>query len=134
MPTLYPVMLNLEGRTCVIVGGGVVAARKVNHLLEADAQVTVISPVLHPHLSELSAAGKITVHQVLYTTGMLADLRPFLVFTATDNLSINQQVADEARSLGALVNSVSDQGERDFINMAAVQRGDITIALSLGGG
>ncbi|MEP6984253.1 MAG: bifunctional precorrin-2 dehydrogenase/sirohydrochlorin ferrochelatase [Chloroflexota bacterium] len=129
---LYPVMLNLEDRTCVIVGGGAVAARKVDHLLNAGAYVTVISPELHPTLITLARDNKITVKQVAYTSGMLADLKPTLVFAATDDTSVNQQVVDEARSIGALVNASSEQGERDFINMATIQRGDITIALSTG--
>jgi precorrin-2 dehydrogenase / sirohydrochlorin ferrochelatase len=133
MSHLYPVVLNLEGRTCVIVGGGKVAVRKVDGLLAASAQVTVISPALHPDLIALAAARKITIQQVRYISGMLKALNPFLVFVATDNPTVNQQIAEEARSLGALVNVADEQGGRDFMNMATVQRGDITIALSTGG-
>jgi precorrin-2 dehydrogenase/sirohydrochlorin ferrochelatase len=134
MPHLYPIILDLEGRTCVIVGGGEVAARKVVHLVDASALVTVISPDLHPQLLELANAQKIMVQQAIYTSGILAPLKPFLVFAATDDEIVNQQVVEEARALGALVNVASEQGERDFINMATWQRGDITIALSSGGG
>ena len=133
MYSLYPVMLNLEGRTCVIIGGGAVAARKVENLLNAGAQVTIISPALHPDLITFSEVNKITVQQVVYTSGMLAALRPFLVFAATDDSTVNQQVAEEARSFGALVNVTDEQGERDFMNMATVQRGDIIFAISSGG-
>jgi precorrin-2 dehydrogenase/sirohydrochlorin ferrochelatase len=126
-------MLDLEGRTCVIVGGGEVAARKVDRLLACGARVTVISPTLHKALMHLAEDHKITVQQVAYTSGILADLKPVLVFAATDDGSVNQQVVEEAHALGALVNVASEQGERDFINMATVQRGDITIALSTGG-
>jgi precorrin-2 dehydrogenase/sirohydrochlorin ferrochelatase len=133
MPHLYPIMLDLEGRTCVIVGGGTVAARKVDRLLDAGAHITVISPTLHKSLTHLAEDKKITVRQVAYTSGMLADLHPFLVFAATDDMTVNQQVAEEARALGALVNVASEQGERDFMSMATVQRGEITIAVSLGG-
>lgn len=133
MSAFYPVMLNLEGRICVVVGGGEVAARKVQGLLEASAQVTVISTQLHPTLVALAEAGHINVNHGLYESGMLAKLAPLLVFAATDDPAVNQQVAAEARSLGALVNTADEQGERDFINMATVQRGDIAIALSTGG-
>lgn len=133
MSSLYPIMLRLEGRSCVIVGGGAVAARKVDRLLSAGAQVTVISPVLYPALELLAETKKITVQQTTYEAGMLASLHPLLVFAATDDPTVNQQVADEARSLGALVNGVDEQGDRDFMSMATVQRGDITVAVSLGG-
>ena len=126
-------MLQLEGRTCVIVGGGTVAARKVYALLAAGAQVTVISPVLHPTLADLAQAGKISVQQVTYVSGMVASMRPLLVFAATDDPVINQQIAEEARSVGALVDVVDEQGDRDFTNMATVQRGLITLAISTGG-
>ncbi len=134
MASLYPIMLNLEGRACVIVGGGAVAARKVDRLLSADAVVTVISPALHPALIALAEDGKITIRQEAYASGMLANLHPMLVFAATDDVTVNQQVTDEARSLGALVNGVDEQGgDRDFMNMATVQRGEITVSVSLGG-
>jgi precorrin-2 dehydrogenase/sirohydrochlorin ferrochelatase len=133
MSHLYPIMLDLEGRTCVIVGGGAIAARKVDRLLDAGAYVTVISPTLLPMLDFLAEDQKISVQQVAYKSGMLADLRPTLVFAATDDASVNQQVVEEARSLGILVNAAQEQGERDFMNMASVQRGEITVAISLGG-
>ncbi len=133
MPHLYPIMLHLEGRTCVIVGGGAVAARKVDRLLDAGAKITVISPDVHPSLMALVEANRITVQPTAYSSGMLTTLKPFLVFAATDDASINHQVANEAHALGALVNVADEQGDRDFNNMAAVQRGDITIALSSGG-
>ncbi len=133
MPTLYPVMLNLEGRTCVVIGGGTVATRKVQGLLDAGASVTVISPAVDPALLSLADAGKITVRQVAHTLGMLSALRPLLVFAATDDPLVNQQAAEEAHSIGALVNSVDEYGNHDFMNMATVRRGEITIALSTGG-
>ncbi len=134
MPSLYPIMLNLEGRACVIVGGGAVAARKVDRLLSAGAVVKVISPELHPALVALSENRKITVKQEIYEPGMLSNLHPMLVFAATDDVTVNQQVADEARSLGALVNGVDEHSsDRDFMSMATVQRGEITVSVSLGG-
>lgn len=133
MTVYYPVMLDLTGRACVVVGGGEVAVRKVQSLLETRANITIISRHLHPTLAALAETGQITLHCGLYESGMLAAITPFLVFAATDDPAVNQQVATEARSLGALVNAADEQGERDFTNMASVQRGDITIALSTGG-
>jgi siroheme synthase-like protein len=126
-------MLNLEGRGCVVVGGGEVAARKVHSLLAAGAWVRVISPVLNPDLEQLVAENAITVRRAAYAPGSLFDLHLVLVFAATDSPSLNQRIAEEARALGALVEIVSSGADSDFQNMATFQRGPITIGISTGG-
>lgn len=130
---LYPIMLRLEGRLCVIIGGGKVAARKVGGLLAAGAHVTVISPVVCAELDALAAAQSITIKLKPYESGDLAALRPLLVFTATNNPDVNRAAAEEARSLGILVNTTADGEQGDFHNMAAARRGAITLAVSTGG-
>ncbi len=130
----YPVLLRLEGRRCVVVGGGSVAARKARDLLEASAAVTVISPALAPSLQALADAGQITVVRAIYAPGVLANLRPFLVFAATDSRSVNQQVAAEARSIHALADVVDAGGEADLSSMGTIRRGALTIAISTAGG
>jgi precorrin-2 dehydrogenase/sirohydrochlorin ferrochelatase len=126
-------MLNLEGRGCVVVGGGEVAARKVAGLLAAGAWVRVISPALHPELEQLAAENAITVRRVAYAPGSLFDLHLVLVFAATDSPALNQRIAEEARALGALVEIVNSGAGSDFQNMATIQRGPITVGISTGG-
>jgi len=132
----YPILLDLRKRHVVVIGGGSVAARKVSGLLEAGAQVTVISPALHP---DLAAFGdRIEVHDSTYAPGMLTnmmqwDIVPLLVFAATDSCEVNQQVAGEARELGILVGVADDGGAGDFASMATVRRGAITLAVATGG-
>jgi siroheme synthase-like protein len=132
---LYPIMLRLEKRLCVIVGGGPVAARKAADLLAANAQVMVISPVLHPQLEAAATTSAITVRREVYTTGLLQSLnpKPLLVFAATDDSVVNAQVASEARAIDILVDVLDNGVDSDFVSMARVQRGDITLALSTGG-
>ena len=132
----YPIMLNLRGRLVVLVGGGRVAARKVADLLQADAEITVISPALHPDLAALGS--RIAHLQSVYVPGMFAemidwDLNPLLVFAATDSPEVNQQVADEAHDLGILVNRADDGRGHDFSSMAVIRRGDLIIATGSGG-
>ncbi|MEP7284652.1 MAG: NAD(P)-dependent oxidoreductase [Chloroflexota bacterium] len=130
----YPVLLHLTGRQCVVVGGGRVAVRKVKDLIEAGAQVTVISPVLESSLAALTERGLITVISSEYSVGMLAAIQPFLVFAATDSSVVNQQVAAEARDAGALVDSVEGYSEtNDFSSMATMRQGLITIAIATQG-
>lgn len=68
-----------------------------------------------------------------YAAGMLAEIRPMLVFACTDSPEVNAQVAEEARALGILVNRTDDGKAGDFSNMAIIERGEITIGLATGG-
>ena len=133
MSAYYPLMLNLDGRTCVIVGGGEVAVRKVQSLLGTGARITVISPQVHLKLIILAESGQIAAYPVVYAAGMLAAFKPTLVFASTNNEEVNQQIVEEARSIGAMANPVNANGEHDFMNMATIQRNSITIAFSSGG-
>lgn len=130
---LYPIMLRLDGRSCVIVGGGKVAARKVKGLLAAKAGVTVISRELCAELQSLADEGIIAAQIKTYSSGDIADQHPLLVFAATDDPAVNRAVADEARQCGALVNTTDDRAAADFHNMPSGRRGNITVAVSTGG-
>jgi precorrin-2 dehydrogenase/sirohydrochlorin ferrochelatase len=132
----YPIMLDLQDRLVVMVGGGRVAARKVADLLEAGAQIILISPTLHPDLTALGT--RIEHYQTTYAPGMMTemidwDLNPLLVFATTDSPEVNQQVADEAHDLGILVNRADDGEGHDFSSMSVIRRGSITIAIATGG-
>lgn len=128
----YPVLLRLEGRRCVVVGGGMVALRKVRGLLDCGASITVISPELVPELAMLARSGSIELHQTSYTSGLLSPLQPLLVFAATNSPDVDQQVAADARAIGALVDTVDD-ATGDFSTMAVTRRGPFTIAFASGG-
>ena len=129
----YPVILQLAGQRCVVIGGGRVAARKIIGLLEAGAEVAVISPQLDEALVKLATKGRIQVQQEVYQAGMLAALKPLLVFATTDSSAVNRQVVDEAQALKFMVNAADDATNSDFTNMATIQRGIITIGISTGG-
>jgi siroheme synthase-like protein len=129
----YPILLYLEGHTCVIVGGGSVAARKVAGLLGTGARVIVISPALHPTLEALVQQRAIEHIPAVYQPGMLGALRPTLVFAATHLPEVNQAVCAEARALTVLCDSVDDSSAGDFHSMATFRRGQITVGISTGG-
>ena len=88
--TYYPVFLNVEGKKCVVVGGGQVAWRKVRVLLEHGADVEVISPDLCPELAKLAESGEIHALTREYQAGDLKNA--FVTIAATDNSDINQRV------------------------------------------
>lgn len=127
----YPINLDLRGRECVVVGGGAVAERKVEGLLECGARVTVVSPELTPELLSLVEAGGIGWVNREYSPGALAGA--FLVIAATDDRNVNQAVSDEAMSGGILVNVVDDPELCSFIVPATVKRGDLMVSISTSG-
>lgn len=108
------------------------AARKVEGLLAADAPVKVISPVCSPELQAMSDVGAVTFIQRPYQNGDLEGA--FLVIAATDDPVVNQTVWAEAVERGCLVNVVDDPQHSSFILPAVVQRGEMSIAISTGGG
>jgi siroheme synthase-like protein len=128
----YPVYLvGLKHKHAIVVGGGSVAARKVNDLLEADAHVTVISPTLTAELRALDEAGFINVIARPYREG---DLRQaFLAIAATNDPDVNRRVWQEAEQCGCLLNSVDDPAHCHFIVPAVVRRKDVVITVSTGG-
>lgn len=129
---MYPISLNISRQLCVIIGGGTVAERKVLFLLEAKAQVKVVSPQLTDTLHELAAAQQIDWLPRCFEPGDLADA--LLVFAATDSAAVNKAVAVEANAAGKLVNVAADAPELCSFHVPAVLRqGDLSIAVSTNG-
>ncbi len=129
----YPVCLvGLDSRPVIVVGGGAVAARKVQGLLEAGARaVTVISPALAADFVPLVEGGDVTWKARAYEYGDLAGV--FLAIAATDDREVNAAVSREAASACCLVNVVDDPDLSTFILPAVVRRGELTVAISTGG-
>ena len=127
----YPVNLILDGRRCLVVGGGKVAERKVFTLLESGAAVTVISPELSPNLAVWASNGKLLHCPKSFEKGDAAGY--MLVMCATDSPAVNEQAAAEAKQAGALVNVADTPALCDFTLPARLQRGSLSIAVSTGG-
>ncbi|OMD98690.1 siroheme synthase [Paenibacillus odorifer] len=131
MARYLPIMLDCEGQLCVVIGGGVVAERKVSGLLEAGAAVKVISPSLTDPLDSLAEKGLLIWMDRTYAPG---DLRgAFLVYAATNDRAVNEEVARESRRLGIHVNVASHAEAGNFITPGVVRRGRLTVAVSTSG-
>jgi precorrin-2 dehydrogenase/sirohydrochlorin ferrochelatase len=128
---LYPAFLSLRGKTCVVVGGGRVAARKVRSLLSTGAHIIVISPLLHTELQELLATSAIRHIPAPYAKEHLASAS--LVFAATNDPAVNQQVTQDARQQGLWINIADDPDSSDFHVPATIHRQDLTLAISTAG-
>ena len=127
----YPICVDMAGRACLVVGGGVVAERKASGLLESGARVTVVSPAITARLEAWAHEGQIRVIRRGYEPGDLADQS--LVFVATDDGVVNAAVAADARAAGVLINAADDPAYCDFILPAVLRRGALTVAVSTGG-
>ena len=127
----YPVCIDLEGKECVVVGGGRVAQRKAFGLLACGARLTVVSPELTEELVARLAAGEISWKNREYRRGDLEGA--FLVIAATDDEETQEQVHREATEGNLLVN-VADVPQRcNFILPATARRGDLAISVSTAG-
>jgi siroheme synthase-like protein len=120
----YPIFLDARGRNALVVGGGPVAIRKAEGLMEAGAIVTVISPDL---------AKPLPVHwkKRRYRTSDLDGQE--LAFAATNDRQVNARIAKQAKRRGILVNVADAPEECDFIVPARVTREGFQIAISTGG-
>lgn len=127
----YPVFWDIRGKSCVVVGGGEVAARKAKRLLDCGAKVSVISPQLTPELAELKKQ-KIICHIAAEYSGDLI-FGAALVVGATDDEKTNAIISLDARNKGIPVNIVDDPQKCDFILPSIVEKGDLTIAIGTGG-
>jgi len=127
----YPAFIRLAGRRAVVVGGGAVAERKALTLLEAGADVAVVSPGLTPGLGKLAEAGRIAHVRRDYRAGDLKDAA--VAVAATDDPETNLEAAREAGTLGILFNCASPPGAGNFIVPSSIERGGLTVAISTGG-
>ncbi len=131
MSYYYPVLLNLEGKRCLVLGDRWSAEERVRGLLDAGAVVTVRWPELRPELRELWEAGRITWDARPYESGALEGF--FLAVSATHDAGLNHRVWEEAEARGVLLSSVDDIPSSRFIYPAIHRQGDLVIAVSTSG-
>ena len=127
----YPIVLKLEERPCLVVGGGVVAERKAVSLLEAGARVRVVAPRFTPRLEALGREGVVELVAREYQGQDLEGTA--LVISAASRREVNARVAREAGERGLLVNVVDSPQECSFIVPSVVRRGGLILAISTSG-
>jgi len=127
----FPIYLEMNGRRCIVIGGGPVAERKVAGLLQTGAKVTVLSPEPTDTIADWSKQNLINLRARHYQPGDLSEFD--LAFVATDDAQLNAAIHREGRSYGIWVNSADDPARCDFILPSVLRRGELTVAVSTGG-
>jgi siroheme synthase-like protein len=125
---LYPVMLKLAGRPVVVVGGGPVAARKVESLVAVGARVTVIAPEL---VEELARRTDVEIRARPYVSGDLAGF--WLAVVCTDDDTVQQRVFDDGEQHGVWMNAADEPDRCSFVTPAVARRGPVVVSVSTSG-
>lgn len=131
MSRYYPAYLDIAGKPCVVIGAGAIAERKVEQLVAAGANVTMVSPEVTPELRRMAGDGAIALVERAYEAGDLGTA--FLAIAATDDPAVNRQVRAEASQGRVLLNVVDVAELCDFIAPAVVERGPVSVAVSSSG-
>lgn len=126
-----PICLSLAERPALVVGGGDVARRKIENLMDYEVQITVVSPEAHEKVAFFAEKGKVTWHRRTYES---PEAEKFgLVISACNDANVNQQVYHDAKKAGVPVNVVDNPPLCDFIFPATLKRDAITISVSSDG-
>ena len=128
----YPVNLDISGRSCLVVGGGPVAARKIASLLECGARIRVVSPEVNKLIEEAASEGRVEWLKRTYAGSDLDGM--FMVFATTNDDATQDRIVADSKKAGVLLNCADDPERCDFQVPAAIRRGKLLIAVSTGGG
>jgi precorrin-2 dehydrogenase/sirohydrochlorin ferrochelatase len=121
----------VRGRRVVVVGGGRIAARKIEPLLEAGALVEVVSPQVGTEVRAWADAGRLVLHERAFRAGDLEGA--WLALTATDDPVVNTAVHAAGEAGRVWVNSADDPANCSFTLMSVIRRGDLVVTVGTGG-
>jgi precorrin-2 dehydrogenase / sirohydrochlorin ferrochelatase len=130
MNGFYPIHVQLAGKKVTIIGGGRVAERKLKNLIGTGAIIEIISPNVTLEIKELILKHSICWKQKIYTNDDLSNT--FMIIAATNNRSVNQEIAEEFRDQ-LLVNISDDPKASNFLIPSLIKRGKLTISVSTEG-
>ena len=126
-----PLFLDIKNKPCLIVGGGIIAERKVSMLVRAQAKLSVIAPEITSELKRKVENSEIDWQRKDFEASDLINYQ--LVVAATDNKNVNKEIAMHCRAKNILVNAADDAQNCDFILPSIIDRSPVQIAVSTGG-
>ncbi len=124
----FPFFIELDGQEGLVVGGGTVALGKVEKLLPYGPHLTVAAPEFHPELETMPG---ITLQRQPFTAELLNG--KLFVIAATDNQTVNRDIAERCMQHQILVNAVDDRDACTFLFPALVKQGSLSVGISTGG-
>lgn len=127
----YPIFTDLKDKKVVVIGGGRVAERKVHRLLEAGANVVLVSPEITPELQRLANNKRLVYKPKPFSEGDVD--KAWLVIAATDDTQVQEQVYKACLERQIFCNVVDKPQYCGFIVPSEIRRGDLNIAISTGG-
>lgn len=130
---MYPAFLKVEGRSCLVVGGGPIAAQKTRELVECGARVDVVSPTLDAAFDEFERRGPGVLRWRERVFEKPDVVGRFLVLSATGIPAVDNVVYDEASSRGILVNVVDVPDRCDWYAGSVVRSGQVTVCMGTNG-
>ena len=128
---LYPIMLDLRGRKCIVIGGGRIAHQKLTTLVHTGAGIELIAPEISPEVAKFEKQGLIHITRCKYHSKYINNA--FMVIGATDNRKINETIYRDAQKRKILVNIVDTPELCVFQVPASVKQDDLIIAISTAG-
>ncbi len=127
----FPVNLLVADRPVLVVGGGRIAARKIEPLLDLGARVHVVAPQLGAEVRTWRDEGRLTTAERGFESSDLDEV--WLAITATDDPSVNRAVFEAGTTRKVWVNSADDPENCSFTLVSVVRRGDIVVTIGTGG-
>jgi siroheme synthase-like protein len=127
----YPVNLLVSGRRCLVVGAGRIAARKIDSLLAAGADVHVVAPNAGDEVRAWADEGRLSLTERPFEPEDVAEA--WLVVTATDVPEVNRAAFEAGEARRIFVNSADDPANCSFTLMSVVRRGDIVVSIGTNG-
>jgi precorrin-2 dehydrogenase / sirohydrochlorin ferrochelatase len=129
---VFPLFIDLKEKKCIVIGGGKVAERKVETLLEFTDHVTIISPEITEKIAKYKNENRLIVIKKEYS---IEDLEgAFMVIAATDNKRINEKIAFDAGVMNIFVNVADSPKKCTFVFPSVVKKDDLIIGISTSGG
>lgn len=124
----FPFFVDVENQNCLVVGGGVVALRKIEKLLPFSPNITVVSPKIH---KEILSIENINIINRKFDFNDLKEKS--FVITATDDKVLNKEIYNSCKENNIPVNTVDDKDNCSFIFPALAKNNGVTVAISTSG-
>ncbi len=126
-----PICVCLENKSCLVVGGGSVAERKVKNIVSSSPEITLVSPTITPYLFKLASLKKLNWEKREFCESDIDN--KFIVFASTNDEDLNRKIAELCENKGVLVNVAKPGRYGNFIVPASIKKGSIAISISTSG-